>query len=144
LWFRNRAKTLLLAVDVVQENCKDIAAGSCCGSGKVQRHCFQQVCGSGKVQRHCFQQVCGSGKVQRHFCQQLLWFRNRAKTLPLAVDIDAGSCCGSGKVQRHCCWQLWFRESTKTLLLAVVVVQQKYKDIAAGSCGSGKAQRHCC
>jgi len=58
---------------------------------------------------NCF----GSGMVQRHCCQQLR--------------------C-SGKVQRCCCWQLmWFRKSAKTFLLAVFLVQEKCKDIAAGS-----------
>ena len=43
MWFRKSAQTLLLAVDVVQEKCTDIVAGSWCGSGKVQRHCCLQV-----------------------------------------------------------------------------------------------------
>jgi hypothetical protein len=45
-------------------------------------------------------------------------------------------------VQRHCWQLLWFRNSAKALL--AVVVQEKHKDVAAGSCGSGKVQRRCC
>jgi len=70
-WFRESAKTVLPAVDVVQEKCKDISAGSFFGSEKVQRRC----------------------------CRQLMWFRKSAKMFLLAVflvqekckDIAAGS-----------------------------------------------------
>jgi len=74
MWFRKSTKTLLPAVDVVQEKCKDVSAGS----------------------------FFGSGKVQRRYCRQLMWFRKSAKTFLLAVflvqekceDVAAGGCFG--------------------------------------------------
>jgi len=63
-WFRKGAKTLLLAVDVVQEKCKDVSAGSFFGSGKVQRRCSRQ----------------------------LMWFRKSAKTFLLAVFLVQEKC----------------------------------------------------
>jgi hypothetical protein len=70
---------------VVQEKCKDVAAGSYV----VQKKCKDVAAGSYVVQEKCKDVAAGScrgsGIVQGHFCRQLMWFRESAKTLLLAV-----------------------------------------------------------